>query len=59
MPEKKEAWKIFGIEDNGGDRKFWRELGVAFLNKDGSFNLKLYFSPGLALQLRPPQEKET
>ena len=58
MPEKKQAWKIFAIEDNGGDKKYWREVGVAFKNADNSYNLKLYMSPGLNLQLRPPQEKE-
>lgn len=56
MPEKKAPWKIFAIEDNGGEKKYWREVGVGFENEDGSYNLKLYMSPGLQLQLRPPKE---
>lgn len=56
MPDKKRAWKIYAIEDNGGDKKYWREVGCGFENEDGSYNLKLYMSPGLNLQLCPPKD---
>jgi hypothetical protein len=46
--------KVYAIEDNGGDRKYWREVGVAFRNKDGSLNLKLYMLP-----LSQPQHPRT
>jgi hypothetical protein len=42
--------KVYAIEDNGGDRKYWREVGVAFRNKDGSLNLKLYMLPLLNIR---------
>ena len=34
--------KVYAIEDNGGDRKYWREVGVAFKCDDSSLNVKLY-----------------
>ena len=56
MPEeKKRAWKIYAI-DGGEDRRYWHEIGCAFQNADGSYNLKLYMNPGLNLQLRPPKD---
>jgi hypothetical protein len=48
--------KVYAIEDNGGDRKYWREVGVAFRNKDGSLNLKLYMLPLLNLNIREQNE---
>jgi hypothetical protein len=50
--------KVFAIEDNGGDRKYWREVGVAFRNQDGSLNLKLYMLPLLKLQIREQSKKD-
>lgn len=57
MPAKK-PWKVYAIEDNGGDKKYWREVGCGWPNSDGSFNLKLYMMPLLKLQLREPQETD-
>lgn len=37
--------KVYAIEDNGGDKKYWHEVGVAFKNRDGSLNVKLYMLP--------------
>lgn len=37
--------KVYAIEDNGGDRKYWREVGVAFKCDDSSLNVKLYMMP--------------
>lgn len=50
--------KVYAIEDNGGDRKYWREIGCAWKNKDGSYNLKLYMMPLLNLNMREQNEGE-
>lgn len=42
---------VFVIEHDG-DRDFWRQVGVAFVNKDGSLSLKLYMMPQLRMQIR-------
>jgi hypothetical protein len=56
MPDK--PLKVFAIEDNGGDRKYWHEVGVAFKNSDGSLNLKLYMLPLLKLNIREQDKGE-
>jgi hypothetical protein len=52
MPEKEQPLSVFAIEDNGGEKKYWHEVGVAFKNRDGSLNVKLYMLPLLRLQIR-------
>lgn len=56
MPDK--PLKVFAIEDNGGDRKYWHEIGVAFKNQDGSLNVKLYMLPLLKLNIREQNQGE-
>jgi len=48
---------VFVIEKDG-DKTYWRNVGVAFVNKDDSLNVKLYMFPGLNLQIRERKEKE-
>lgn len=48
---------VLVIEEDG-DKTYWRNVGVAFVNKDGSLNLKLYMLPGLKLQIRDRKDKE-
>jgi hypothetical protein len=48
---------VLVIEEDG-DKTYWRNVGVAFVNKDGSLNVKLYMFPGLKLQIRERKEKE-
>jgi len=43
--------EVFVIEKNG-DKSYWHRCGVAFVNKDGSLNLKLDLFPGVQLQVR-------
>ena len=54
MPDK--PLKVYAIEDNGGDKKYWREVGVAFRNQDGSLNVKLYMLPLLKLNIREQKD---
>ena len=54
MPEK--PLKVYAIEDNGGDRKYWHEVGCAWKCKDGSLNLKLYMMPLLNMNIREQSE---
>ncbi len=56
MPDK--PLKVYAIEDNGGDRKYWREVGTAWKCKDGSLNVKLYMLPLLNLNIREPKDGE-
>ena len=51
MPDNKPL-KVYAIEDNGPDKKYWREVGVAFRNKDNSLSVKLYMLPFLKLNIR-------
>lgn len=58
MPDKPQPLVVWAIEDNGGEKKYWHEVGVAFRNQDGSLNLKLYMLPLLKLQIRERTQKE-
>ena len=31
MAEREKPLKVFAIEDNGGDKKYWHEVGVAYV----------------------------
>lgn len=55
MAKRKE---IFVIHQGEGDKNYWHRCGVAFVNKDGSVNLKLDLFPGLNLQMRDVEEKD-
>jgi len=55
--EKRKPLKVFAIEDNGSDRKYWHEVGIAWVNSDKSLNVKLYMLPLLHLQIREPNGK--
>jgi hypothetical protein len=55
MPDK--PLVVYAIEDNGGEKRYWHEVGVAFRNADDSLNVKLYFQPLLKLQIRERKPK--
>jgi hypothetical protein len=57
MPGEKPL-KVYAIEDNGGDKKYWREIGVAFRNRDNSLNVKLYMLPHLNVNIREQNERD-
>jgi hypothetical protein len=46
---------VFVIEKNGA-KSFWHRYGIAFVNRDGSLNLKLDLFPGVQLQVRDRKE---
>lgn len=56
MPDEKPL-TVYAIEDNGPAKKYWREVGVAWRNRDGSLNVKLYMLPLLQLQIRERKPK--
>ena len=52
---------ILGVRDAGEGRNQWTQLGVTFLNKDGSENLKFNFfptDPNMTIQLRDPKKAD-
>jgi hypothetical protein len=57
MPQRKE---VFVIQPDPDDEKksYWHRCGVAFVNRDGSLNLKLDLFPNVQLQVRDAKEKE-
>jgi len=57
---KKAIFQLFSIEQRENAKPFWREVGVAFENRDGSFNLiaKVGIQPGMKLQLRRARPRE-
>ena len=57
--------EIFGIIERtnreGEKVSTWVRIGTAFVNKDGSFNLKLNFfptDPEMTLNMREPRKRE-
>lgn len=50
-----ESKEVFVIQKNG-DKSYWHRCGIAFVNKDGSINLKLDLFPGVDLQVRDRKE---
>ncbi len=56
------ALRIYQIEERGeGKENFWREVGVAWANKDGSLNLDFAVIPMIGvhtIQARPFTEKK-
>ena len=60
-PQRTRAYKeVFGIVDRGG-QSFWTRIGVAFVNEDGSLNVRLNYlptDPGSTIQVRDPRPRE-
>jgi hypothetical protein len=53
MAETKE---VFVIEKNG-DKSYFHKCGIAFVNRDGSLNVKLDLFPNVQIQIRDPRPK--
>lgn len=55
--KKAPAFRVFQISPRGdNNRAYWREIGLAWPNSDGSYNLRLEAVPtdwSQTLQLRP------
>ena len=47
---------VFVINESNG-KTYWNKCGRAFVNKDGSINVKLDLFPGVQLQVRDQKEK--
>jgi hypothetical protein len=41
-----------------GSKTYWNRAGQAFVNRDGSVNVRLDLLPGVDLQIRDPKPKE-
>lgn len=58
--KKTPAFRVFQISPRGDNsRAYWREIGLAWPNSDGSYNLRLEAVPtdwSQTLQLRPYEE---
>ena len=56
----KPAYRLFQIEPRGQEKHFWREVGVAWQNADGSLNLDFAVIPLIgthSVQARPYVEQ--
>jgi hypothetical protein len=40
-----------------GSKSFWHRCGTAFVNRDGSVNVKLDLLPNVDLQIRDPKQR--
>jgi hypothetical protein len=51
--------EVYVIQPNPNDpnKSFWHRCGIAFVNRDGSLNLKLDLFPNVQIQVRDPKEK--
>lgn len=56
----KELFVIVPYTSKGEEKKRWTKIGVAFVNKDGSFNLKFdaYPANGGDVHMRDAESKE-
>lgn len=48
---------VFVIRKSGS-KSFWHRAGTAFVNRDGSVNVKLDLLPNVDLQIRDPKPKD-
>ncbi len=64
--KKKSVLHVYGIEkrddrnEPGKTFNIWTRIGTAFVNEDGSINLKLSYAPltpEITIQVRKPDEK--
>jgi hypothetical protein len=55
MAETKDVFVI----NKTGDKSYFNRCGIAFVNKDGSLNLKLDLFPSVQLQVWDRRENET
>jgi len=54
-----EVYTIVEANGNGLEKDLWLRIGTAFVNSDGSINVKLNALPMSGkLQLREPKEKQ-
>jgi hypothetical protein len=56
----KQMKRIVGAVDNGKGKIWWTNIGLAFLNDDGSWNLKFDYlpaTPNTTIQVRDFEEK--
>jgi hypothetical protein len=53
---------IYGVVTRDGKKSFWTRIGTAFVNSDGSLNLKFDYVPAdlavTTIQVRDPKERE-
>jgi hypothetical protein len=52
-----ETRDVFVISKNG-DKTYWNKCGRAFVNQDGSLNVRLDLLPNVDLQIRERKEQE-
>lgn len=59
MKQRLDVWSIRKGKTKTGERSFWTRCGVAFVNRDGSINVKLELMPfDGELHLREPRPKD-
>lgn len=59
MAKKTPSHRIFQVEERKDRKPFWREIGVAWENADGSYNIDLAVIPLVGqhtVQMRPFDE---
>ncbi len=51
--------QVYTIVNNGNEKSYWIRIGVAFVNKDGSLNVKLNALPvNGSLHIRDKSERD-
>ncbi len=60
-PDRPRTWKaVYTIIDRGTEKKYWIRIGIAFVNSDGSINVKLDAVPvNNQLHIRDPDPVNT
>ena len=58
MSANGESMKIvYTVVERGPGKSYWTRVGVGFVNRDGSLNLKLDLFPNVQIQIRDKQEE--
>lgn len=55
MPAQKLDVFVIQPSETERNKSFWHRCGVAFVNRDGSINLKLDLFPNIQMQIREPK----
>lgn len=55
---KDDRYQVYVVQEGKDGESFWKEVGVAFENKDGSLALRLHLLGDVTMQVRRVVERD-
>lgn len=55
---KNDRHDVFVVQEGKDGQNYWKEVGVAFENSDGSLSVRLHVLPGTTMQVRKHVARE-